>query len=127
MSSTKRDSARIERRLVATLTEACEIAKAEITGFDWLTHEVDYQAFAQSLVVIWVFDTRANRELALSTGLDLRMRELTATALEDARVDLPSSDRYVRFDSEEECHLQHGGNWRLRLAKLYAVKGRSLG
>ncbi|WP_431037482.1 hypothetical protein [Pseudomonas yamanorum] len=127
MSSTKRDSARIERRLVATLTEACEIAKAEITGFDWLTHEVDYQAFAQSLVVIWVFDTRANRELALSTGLDLRMRELTATALEDAGVDLPSSDRYVRFDSEEECHLQHGGNWRLRLAKLYAVKGRSLG
>ncbi|MFK3821616.1 hypothetical protein ACI2KL_05305 [Pseudomonas yamanorum] len=123
MSSTKRDSARIERRLVATLTEACEIAKAEITGFDWLTHEVDYQAFAQSLVVIWVFDTRANRELALSTGLDLRMRELTATALEDAGVDLPSSDCYVRFDSEEECRLQHGGDWRLRLVKRYAVKG----
>ena len=81
MSSTKRDSARIERRLVATLTEACEIAKAEINGFDWLTHEVDYQAFAQSLVVIWVFDTRTNRELALSTGLDVRMRELTAAAL----------------------------------------------
>ncbi|AMW84745.1 hypothetical protein AK972_3945 [Pseudomonas yamanorum] len=123
MSSTKRDSARIERRLVATLTEACEIAKAEITGFDWLTHEVDYQAFAQSLVVIWVFDTRANRELALSTGLDVRMRELTAAALEDAGVDRPSSDRYVRFDSEEECHLQHGGDWRLRLVKRYAVKG----
>lgn len=51
------------------------------------------------------------------------MRELTATALEDAGVDRPSSHRYVRFDSEEECHLQHGGNWRLRLLKLYAVKG----
>lgn len=123
MSSSKRDSARIERRLVATLTEACEIAKAEITGFDWLTHEVDYAAFAKSIQVIWVFDTRANKAQALSSGLDLRMRELTATALEDAGVDRPASDRYVRFDSEEECHLQHGGDWRLRLAKLYAVKG----
>lgn len=123
MSSTKRDGARIERRLVATLTEACEVAKAEIQGFDWLTHEVDYQAFAQSLVVIWVFDTRANQELAVSNGLDRRMRELTATALEDACVDQPATDRYIRFDSEEECQRQHGGNWRLRLAKLYAGKG----
>ncbi|MCS3418118.1 hypothetical protein M2399_003076 [Pseudomonas sp. BIGb0450] len=123
MPSTKRDSARIERRLVTTLTEACEIAKAEITGFDWLTHEVDYAAFAQSLRVVWVFDTRANKELALSTGLDGRMRELTATALEDAGVDRPASERYVRFDSEEECRLQHGGDWRLRVARLYAAKG----
>lgn len=123
MPSNTRDSARIERRLVAALTEACEIAKAEITGFDWLTHEVDCLAFAQSLVVIWVFDTRANRELALSSGLDRRMRELTAMALEEAGVERPASERYVRFDSEEECHGQHGGDWLLRVAKLYAVKG----
>lgn len=123
MPSTKRDSARIERRLVATLTEACETAKAEIPGFDWLTHEVDYAAFPQSLRVIWVFDTRSNKEQALAKGEDQRMRELTGTALKDAGVDLPSLDRCVRFDSEEECRLQHGGDWRLRLAKLHAVKG----
>ncbi|MGK9546088.1 hypothetical protein O6486_23965, partial [Salmonella enterica subsp. enterica] len=60
MPPTKRDTARLERRLVATLTEACETAKAEIPGFEWLTHTVDYAAFPQSLRVIWVFDTRAN-------------------------------------------------------------------
>ncbi|QJI30045.1 hypothetical protein HKK55_15515 [Pseudomonas sp. ADAK18] len=123
MPSTKRDSARIERRLVATLTEACETAKAEILGFDWLTHEVDYTAFPQSLRVIWVFDTRSNKEQALAKGEGQRMRELTGAALRDADVDLPSLERCVRFDSEEECRIQQAGDWRLRLAKLHAVKG----
>ena len=33
----KRELARIERRLITTLTEACETAKGEIEGFTWLT------------------------------------------------------------------------------------------
>ncbi|NMX54283.1 hypothetical protein [Pseudomonas sp. WS 5146] len=45
-----------------------------------------YAAFPQSLRVIWVFDTRANKELALANGADQRMRELTAAALQDAEV-----------------------------------------
>lgn len=53
MSLSKRDQAHIERRLVATLTEACETAKAEIVGFCWLTHEIDYAVFPSSLRVIW--------------------------------------------------------------------------
>jgi hypothetical protein len=117
MPLTKRDSARLERRLIATLTEACETAKAEIPGFDWLTHTVDYAAFPHSLRVVWVFDTRASKELALANGQDQRMRELTAAALSDAEVDTVRLDRCVRFDSEEECHLQHGGDWALRLRK----------
>ncbi|MBA1202147.1 hypothetical protein G7009_10310 [Pseudomonas capeferrum] len=123
MPSSKRENARIERRLVATLTQACETAKAEITGFDWLTHEVDQEAFERSLQVIWVFDTRASKERALSQGQDARMRELTAAALEDAGVSLPSLDRHLHFDSEEECHLQHGGDWRRRLARFRVTRG----
>jgi hypothetical protein len=116
MPPTKRDTARLERRLVATLTEACETAKAEIPGFEWLTHTVDYAAFPQSLRVIWVFDTRANKELALASGADQRMRELTAVALHDAEVAPVKIERCVRFDCEEACNLQHGGDWRARLA-----------
>lgn len=116
MSLTKRDSARLERRLVKALTDACETAKAEIPGFEWLTHTVDYAAFPQSLRVIWVFDTRANKDHALATGADQRMRELTAAALRDAEVAPVNRDRCMRFDSEEECSAQHGGDWRRRLA-----------
>jgi hypothetical protein len=118
MPPSKRDHTRIKRRLVATLTEACEIAKAEITGFEWLTHQVDYQAFAKSLRVVWVFDTRANKALALSGGQDARMRELTTAALRDADVEPVNADRCVTFDSEEECHLQDRGNWAMRLTRL---------
>lgn len=117
MPSLNRDNARLERRLVATLTDACETAKAEIPGFDWLTHTVDYNAFPQSLRVTWVFDTRANKDHALSSGADLRMRELTAAALEDAEVAPIPMAHCVRFDSEEECHAGHGGDWRRRLTR----------
>jgi hypothetical protein len=113
---TPRDSARLERRLVATLTEACETAKAEIPGFEWLTHTVDYAAFPHSLRVIWVFDTRASKDQALASGADQRMRELTAAALHDAEVAAVNLERCVRFDSEEACNTQHGGDWRRRLA-----------
>lgn len=116
MPPTKRDNARLERRLVATLTEACETAKAEIPGFEWLTHTVDYANFPQSLRVIWVFDTQASKDLALANGVDLRMRELTAAALHDADVTPLNVERCVRFDSEEACSAQHGGDWRKRLA-----------
>ena len=72
MALSKRDCARIERALVATLTEACETAKSEIPGFEWLTHTVNYADFPQSLIITWIFDTRAHKDNALATGLDAR-------------------------------------------------------
>lgn len=115
MPLTHRETARLDRCLIAALTDACETAKTEIPGFDWLTHTVDYAAFPQSLRVTWVFDTRANKDHALATGADQRMRELTAAALQDAEVAPVNMDRCVRFDSEQDCTAQHGGDWRRRL------------
>lgn len=127
MPSSKRDHARIERRLIASLTDACETAKAEIVGFDWLTHEVDYQAFPQSLRVIWVFDTEANKGRALEAGLATRMVELTSMALDNADVSAPHVGRHVYFDSEEECTASQGGDWVKRLARMYGVRGNNRG
>lgn len=117
MTSSKRDSTRAERRLVAALTEACETAKAAIPGFKWLTHTVHYADFPGSLRITWVFDTRASQAQAVATGLDARIRELTAIALHDAEIPPLQLVRCVQFDSEEACHAQHGGNWRLRLMR----------
>lgn len=117
MASSKREQAHIERLLVATLTEACETAKAEIVGFDWLTHEVDYSDFPSSLRVIWVFDTQANKEQALVSGQGERMVELTAIALKDADVLVSPVSAHVHFDSEEQCQRANGGNWQQRLAR----------
>ena len=121
MPSSKRNHARIERRLIASLTDACETAKAEIVGFDWLTHEADYQAFPQSLRVIWVFDTKVNKDRALGAGLDKRMVELTSMALDNADVTTRNVERNVYFDSEEECAASQGGDWVKRLAKTHRI------
>lgn len=38
MAASKRKYAGIERELIRTLTDACETAKSEIVGFQWLAH-----------------------------------------------------------------------------------------
>ncbi|UVL42943.1 hypothetical protein LOY55_12910 [Pseudomonas sp. B21-040] len=118
----KRELARIERRLITTLTDACETAKGEIKGFAWLTHTADLNALAETLKVIWVFETLADKKLALA-DTKTRIFELTAIALNEANIDLNPSDHSVRFDSEEECQRTHGGDWQKRLAQSRAAKG----
>jgi hypothetical protein len=112
----KRELARIERRLVTTLTEACETAKGEIKGFTWLTHTADQSALAQTLRVTWVFETLADKKLAEASA-KARVFELTAIALVEANIDVKPTDHTVRFDSEEECLRTHGGDWQKRLAR----------
>jgi hypothetical protein len=114
----KRELARIERRLITTLTEACETAKGKIKGFTWLTHIADPNALAETLKVIWVFETLADRKLA-QVDSKARIFELTTIALNEVGIDLSLSDRNVRLDSEEECQRIHGGDWQKRLAKGY--------
>jgi hypothetical protein len=116
--TTKRDQANTDRLLVKALTHACETAKAEIVGFSWLTHEVDYQAFPASLQVIWIFDTQAQLAEALEKGQGKRMYELTAQAFAEADINVSVVSAHVRFDSEEECQRTNGGNWQSRLAML---------
>lgn len=113
----KRELARIERRLIATLTDACETAKSEIRGFTWLTHTADLNALAQTLKVTWVFETLADKQLA-EANAKARILQLTAIALNEADIDLEPSDRTVRLDSEEECQRSHGGDWQRRLAQF---------
>jgi hypothetical protein len=122
MKPGKRELAQIERRLITTLTEACETAKGEIKGFMWLTHTADLNALAETLKVIWVFETLTDRTLA-QVDAKTRIFELTAIALSEASIDLPPSDRNIRFDSEEECQRTHGGDWNTRLAQSSVAKG----
>lgn len=112
----KRDQAHIERRLIAALTKACETAKAEIVGFSWLTHDVVYARFPSSLMVVWVFDTDANRDQVFANGQDKRMLELTTQALSEADVHASQVLANLHFDSEEQCQRSNAGDWQQLLA-----------
>ncbi|WP_286913974.1 MULTISPECIES: hypothetical protein [unclassified Pseudomonas] len=111
----KRELARLERELVACLTDACETAKAQIVGFTWLTHRLDPDQFPASLRITWVFEREADKAAALAGDAKACMLKLTAQALDEAGVQLDHPAWHVRFDSEEACARSHGGDWSRRL------------
>ncbi|WP_447740740.1 hypothetical protein [Pseudomonas laurentiana] len=111
----KREMARLERELVARLTEACETAKAEIVGFSWLTHRLDPGNFPASLRITWVFEQEADKAAAVAGAAKARMLALTGMALEQAGIQLDHPAWHVRFDSEEACQQSHDGDWAKRL------------
>lgn len=117
MPLSKRDQTRMERQLSSCLSQACEAAKAEIVGFSWLTHEVDYARFPESLQVTWIFATQAQQAQAIEEGQDARMQALTQVALAEAGIDMSALIAPVRFDSEEACKRNDGGDWQRRLAR----------
>ena len=117
MPSPKRKYSSIERELIRTLTLACETAKSEIVGFQWLTHDVDYQRFPASLRVIWVFASQAEQDAAIAKGQERLMQALTAAALQAADIALENPAAHVRLDNEQQCLRVDGGNWQQRLAR----------
>ncbi len=104
MPSPKRKYSGIERELIRSLTTACETAKSEIVGFQWLTHEVDYEQFPQSLVVTWMFDSEAHK-----AGSDkARMLALTQAAFDDVGISVTRIAEHVAFAVEQPARGKRG-------------------
>lgn len=115
MASSRRKHAGVERELARALTIACELAKGELIGFEWLTHRVDYQRFPESLVVTWVFEGDRSMNEAIARQGAARMHALTLAAFEDVGITVKDIGRHVEFDSQERCDALHGGDWAARL------------
>lgn len=116
MASLKRQYSGIERELVRALTRACETAKSEIPGFEWLTHRVDYQQFPASLMVTWVFDSDTSMNTAIGSQAKGRIEGLTLAAFEEIGIVVTNAATHVAFDSQERCTSVHGGDWDARLS-----------
>ncbi|VXC66928.1 conserved hypothetical protein [Pseudomonas sp. 8Z] len=108
MASSKRKYSGIERELIRTLTNACETAKSEIVGFQWLTHEVDYEQFPQSLVVTWMFDSEANKARALASPDKARMQVLTLAAFAEVGISVANIDKHVVFAVQAQTRGARG-------------------
>lgn len=124
MASLKRKHSGIERELVRALTNACETAKGEISGFQWLTHQVDYTLFPQSLVVTWVFDNDTNMAAASVAPGKARVVELTLAAFADIGISVTGGAAHVRLDSQQRCDTLHGGDWEARLNQQQSSAGK---
>ncbi|MDI5935432.1 hypothetical protein [Halomonas kalidii] len=105
-----------ERRLIRSLTAACEQAKQEVPGFAWVTH-VDTEAGTPCIV--WVFDTpeamaEAMAEAVRSPGQWLAW---SRQALFEAGLRVDDAARWVGFDNEAACRRHSGGNWTQQLQR----------
>lgn len=108
MAASKRKYAGIERELIRTLTEACETAKSQIVGFQWLTHDVNYERFPESLIVTWMFDSEASKARALASADKARVLELTLAAFEEVGISVPRITDHVAFSIEQPARGGRG-------------------
>ncbi|RUO20128.1 hypothetical protein [Aliidiomarina haloalkalitolerans] len=61
----RKSDKKLENEIIRRLTDVCETMKPQLTGFVWLTHEVNYQRFPASLVVTLVFNDEVTEQTLL--------------------------------------------------------------
>jgi len=111
----KKTDKKLDKQICKALTNACEMAKTEVPGFQWLTHLVNYNQFPDSLSVICVFDTQFELDQARQQNKDQLIVNLIRSELEQINIRFNDINRHVSFDTEEVGEIGHTGNRRSRL------------
>jgi predicted RNA-binding protein with PIN domain len=96
----KKTDKKIDKQICQALTKACETAKQEVQGFQWLTHLVNYNQFPDSLSIICIFDTKADLEQAREQKKDQIIVGLIGTELALINIRFKELNRHVSFDTE---------------------------
>ncbi|HIF54599.1 MAG: hypothetical protein ABGX40_07020 [Methylococcales bacterium] len=108
---------KIDKEICRALTRACEMAKVEVPGFQWLTHFVNYQQFPQSLSIVCIFGSHAELAQARQEMTDQLLSAFIAAELQKIDINFKHMQRPVAFDTEEACRVQSHGNWPVHFKK----------
>lgn len=95
----KKTDKKKDKQICQALTKACEMAKDEVPGFQWLTHLVNYNQFPESLSIICFFDTKTELEQARKQKKDQFIVGLIKSELEQINIRFKDINRHVSFDS----------------------------
>ncbi|MCL1066931.1 Fis family transcriptional regulator [Shewanella olleyana] len=109
----KKSDKKIDNQIRESLTDVCDVLIEQISGFQWLTHIVNFNAFPQSLKVVCVFDNEAQLTQLRLNKEDMFISQMIVHKLSLQGISI--SSKQVLFDSEAKCEAQHNGNWALRL------------
>lgn len=113
----RKSDKKIDNQLRLALTDVCETALKEFTGFEWLTHTANYGNFPKSLKIVCVFDTNKNLSDFKKNNSSHELSVLLQKALFEVDINLKSITPHLLYDTEENCSQNHNGNWAKRLAK----------
>jgi len=111
----RKSDKKIENKLREVLTDVCEIALKEFTGFEWVTHLVNYNNFPSSLKIICIFDTNDNLTLFKESNNHRKLGTLIQTKLFEIDINLKSINNHFSYDTEENCQKSNSGKWADRL------------
>lgn len=111
---------KIDNNICKALTDVCEQAKVEVSGFQWLTHTANYTQFPGSLMVTCVFEDEASMMAAQEAELDFKLQKLVQKSLFKVGVVLKDARQNLRLDNEDACERENTGDWPARLQQKSA-------
>lgn len=111
----KKSDKKTERTLRESLTEVCEMALENVSGFKWLTHSVNYNNFPGSLSILCVFQSNDELSLARKNHMDDYLCNAVQETLVRSGIKIPDLKKRILFDTEENCLNENNGNWNQRL------------
>lgn len=107
----------IDNQLISALTDVCDVALVKFTGFQWLTHSVNYSSFPDSLKIICVLDSNDNLDLFMANNHNIEMSQLMERTLLEAGINLKNTTNHITYDTQQNCDKYDNGKWTRRLSK----------
>jgi hypothetical protein len=111
----RKSDKKVENQLIISLTEVCETSLKNYTGFQWLTHLVNYNNFPLSLQIVCVFDTNDNLSNFMQSSECCEFNHLIQTKLFEIDINLKNITNHISYDTEENCKKDNKGKWADRL------------
>ena len=96
----KKTDKKREKSIVQGLTRVCEIAKNEVSGFEWLTHTIDYDDFPNSLMVNCIFTSDESIKQVIDSGQDEAIFKLIYDELVLIDINVKDISSRVTFDAK---------------------------
>jgi len=93
----KKSDKKTENLIIQVLTQGCEQAKDEVTGFSWLTHQVNYTNFPNSLVVTCMFATEQQLIAAQTNNDTAHLSKIIIDQLASLNIKLKQPKKQIIF------------------------------
>ena len=100
---TKSDK-KAEKSIILALTNVCEIALKTVEGFQWITHNVNYNDFPRSLSILCVFDNNESLLSAKASEKHTHLKNQIQKELAAQNIHIKNINSTVSFDVEESIH-----------------------
>lgn len=93
----KKTDKKIENKLRNVLTEVCEIALENVSGYQWISHQVNYDAFPSSLLITFAFDSQQAIDDLKRSQQDGSLQKTIIEKLASVDIKLKDVRKQVKF------------------------------